>query len=67
MADQKGNLKKDYRSSASNNYSADLIDTDNTVINITLEASSASEASERASEIAFEMGIQISYINIYNF
>ena len=80
--------KKDYRSTASNNYciksaaprhcsselddaqvlhdfSADLVDLDNEVCTIEVEARTESEASEQAERIAFEMGIQVSYINIY--
>lgn len=57
--------KKDYRSTAYNNYSADLVDFDNEVYTIEVEASTESEASEQAERIAFEMGIQVSYINIY--
>ena len=56
--------KKDYRSTAYNNYSADLVDLDNEVY-IEVEARTESEASEQAERIAFEMGIQVSYINIY--
>ena len=57
--------KKDYRSTAYNNYSADLVDLDNEVYTFEVEASSESEASDKAERIAFEMGIQVSYINIY--
>ena len=57
--------KKDYRSTAYNNYSADLVDFDNEVYTFEVEASTESEASEQAERIAFEMGIQVSYINIY--
>ena len=57
--------KKDCRSTASNNYSADLVDLDNEVYTFEVEASTDSEASEQAERIAFEMGIQVSYINIY--
>ena len=57
--------KKDYRSTAYNNYSADLVDFDNEVYTVEVEASTESEASEQAERIAFEMGIQVSYINIY--
>ena len=57
--------KKDYRSTAYNNYSADLVDLDNEVGTIEVEASSESEATDKAERIAFEMGIQVSYINIY--
>ena len=57
--------KKDYRSTAYNNYSADLVDFDNEVCTIEVEARTESEASEQAERIAFEMGIQVSYINIY--
>ena len=57
--------KKDYRSTAYNNYSADLVDLDNEVCTIEVETSSESEASDKAERIAFEMGIQVSYINIY--
>ena len=57
--------KKDYRSTAYNNYSADLVDLDNEVCTIEVEASSESEATDKAERIAFEMGIQVSYINIY--
>ena len=57
--------KKDYRSTASNDYSAELVDFDNEVYTVEVEASTESEASEQAERIAFEMGIQVSYINIY--
>ena len=57
--------KKDYRSTAYNNYSADLVDLDNEVFTFEVEASSESEATDKAERIAFEMGIQVSYINIY--
>ena len=57
--------KKDYRSTAYNNYSADLVDLDNEVYTFEVEARTESEASEQAERIAFEMGIQVSYINIY--
>ena len=57
--------KKDYRSTASNNYSVDAIDLENEVFSFEIEAKSESEASDKANEIALEMGIQVSYINIY--
>ena len=57
--------KKDYRSTAYNNYSADLVDFDNEVCTIEVAARTESEASDKAERIAFEMGIQVSYINIY--
>ena len=57
--------KKDYRSTAYNNYSADLVDLDNEVYTLEVEARTESEASDKAERIAFEMGIQVSYINIY--
>ncbi|MBR5087717.1 MAG: hypothetical protein IKX31_12015 [Muribaculaceae bacterium] len=57
--------KKDYRSTAYNNYSADLVDLDNEVYTLEVEALTESEASDKAERIAFEMGIQVSYINIY--
>jgi transposase len=57
--------KKDYRSTAYNNYSADLVDFDNEVYTFEVEARTESEASDKAERIAFEMGIQVSYINIY--
>ena len=57
--------KKDYRSTAYNNYSADLVDLDNEVYTFEVEASTESEATDKAERIAFEMGIQVSYINIY--
>ena len=57
--------KKDYRSNAYNNYSADLVDFDNEVYTLEIEARTESEASDKAERIAFEMGIQVSYINIY--
>ena len=57
--------KKDYRSTASNDSSAELVDFDNEVYTVEVEASTESEASEQAERIAFEMGIQVSYINIY--
>ena len=57
--------KKDYRSTAYNNYSADLVDFDNEVYTLEIEARTESEASDKAERIAFEMGIQVSYINIY--
>ena len=46
-------------------FSADLVDLDNEVCTIEVEARTESEASEQAERIAFEMGIQVSYINIY--
>ena len=46
-------------------FSADLVDLDNEVYTFEVEARTESEASERAERIAFEMGIQVSYINIY--
>ena len=46
-------------------FSADLVDLDNEVCTIEVEALTESEASEQAERIAFEMGIQVSYINIY--
>ena len=57
--------KKDYRSTAYNNYSADLVDLDNEVYTLEVEARTENEASDKAERIAFEMGIQVSYINIY--
>ena len=57
--------KKDYRSTAYNNYSADLVDLDNEVYTLEIDARTESEASDKAERIAFEMGIQVSYINIY--
>ena len=60
-----GVSKKGFHSTASNNYSADLVDLDNEVYTFEVEASTDSEASEQAERIAFEMGIQVSYINIY--
>ena len=57
--------KKDCRSTASNNYSADLVDLDNEVYTFEVEASTESEATDKAERIAFEMGIQVRYINIY--
>ena len=46
-------------------FSADLVDLDNEVYTFEVEARTESEASEQAERIAFEMGIQVSYINIY--
>ena len=46
-------------------FSADLVDLDNEVYTFEVEASSESEASEQAERIAFDMGIQVSFINIY--
>ena len=46
-------------------FSADLVDFDNEVYTFEVEARTESEASEQAERIAFEMGIQVSYINIY--
>lgn len=60
-----GNCKKDYRSSASNNYCAEVVDLDNEVYTFEVEASSESEAVSKANEFAFEVGIQTNYINIY--
>ena len=46
-------------------FPADLVDFDNEVYTFEVEARTESEASEQAERIAFEMGIQVSYINIY--
>ena len=46
-------------------FSVDVVDLDNEVYTFEVEASTDSEASEQAERIAFEMGIQVSYINIY--
>ena len=46
-------------------FSADLVDLDNEVYTLEVEARTESEASDKAERIAFEMGIQVSYINIY--
>ena len=57
--------KKGYRSSNYNNYMVEVVDLDNEVYTFEVEARTESEASEQAERIAFEMGIQVSYINIY--
>ena len=60
-----GAEKKDCRSTASNNYSVDVVDLENETSTFDIEANTFAEASEQAERIAFEMGIQVSYINIY--
>ena len=60
-----GVSKKGFRSTAYNNYVVDVVDFDNEIHTFEVEASTADEASEQAERIAFEMGIQVSYINIY--
>lgn len=57
--------KKDYRSSAYNNYCAECVDLDNDVNIFEVEASSISEAGDKAESIALEMGLQVNYLNIY--
>ena len=57
--------KKDYRSTAYNNYQDDVIDFDNEVFTLEIEAENFAKASEQAESIAHDMGIQVSYLNIY--
>ena len=60
-----GVSKKGFRSTAYNNYVVDVVDFDNEIHTFEVEARTDNEASEQAERIAFEMGIQVSYINIY--
>lgn len=57
--------KKASRSTALNNYQVDVYDFDNEVSTYEVEAESASEASEKAAQIAMEQGEQVSYCNVY--
>ena len=57
--------KKVASSSKSNNYLVDVVDFDNEVSTYEIEATSASEASEQAEEIAMSAGVQVSYCNVY--
>ena len=58
--------KKAYRSTALNNFTVDVVDFDNEVFTFDVEASTASEASEQAEEIALSAGVQVSYCNVYH-
>ena len=58
--------KKDYRSTAYNNYVVDVIDFDNEIHTFEVEASTADEASEQAAELAMSVGVQVSYCNVYS-
>ena len=59
--------KKGYRSSKSNNsYIVDVYDFDNEVSRFDVEASSPSEASEQAADMATSAGLQVSYCNVYS-
>ncbi len=51
---------------ASNNYVVDVIDFDNEIHTFEVEASTASEASEQAEELAMSQGVQVSYCNVYS-
>ena len=61
-----GVCKKGFRSTASNNYVVDVIDFDNEIHTFEVEASTASEASEQAEELAMTQGVQVSYCNVYS-
>ena len=59
--------KKGYRSSKSNNsYIVDVFDFDNEIHTFEVEASTASEASEQAADMAMSVGVQVSYCNVYS-
>ena len=58
--------KKVASSSKSNNYLVEVVDFDNEVFTFDVEASTASEASEQAEEIAMSAGVQVSYCNVYH-
>jgi hypothetical protein len=58
--------KKDYRSTAYNNYVVDVIDFENEIHTFEVEAVSASEASEQAADMAMSVGVQVSYCNVYS-
>lgn len=57
--------KKVSSSSKSNNYQVDVYDFDNEVSTFAVEAESASEASEKAAQMAMSQGVQVSYCNVY--
>ena len=57
--------KKAYRSTALNNFTVDVIDFDNEIHTFQVEASTASEASEAAADMAMSQGVQVSYCNVY--
>ena len=61
-----GVCKKGFRSTASNNYVVDVIDFDNEIHTFEVEASTASEASEQAADMAMSVGVQVSYCNVYS-
>ncbi len=60
-----GVSKKGFRSTAYNNYVVDVIDFDNEIHTFEVEASTADEASEQATELAMSQGTQVSYCNVY--
>ena len=61
-----GVSKNGFRSTAYNNYVVDVIDFDNEIHTFEVEASTASEASEQAEELAMSQGVQVSYCNVYS-
>ena len=58
--------KKDYRSTAYNNYVVDVVDFENEIHTFEVEAMSASEASKQAADMAMSAGVQVSYCNVYS-
>ena len=55
--------KKGYRSCELNNYKVEVVDFDGATEEFNVEASSHSEAAEKAEALAY--GMQVSYMNIY--
>jgi len=55
--------KKGYRSCELNNYMVEVVDFDGATEEFNVEASSHSEAAEKAEALAY--GMQVSYMNIY--
>ena len=60
-----GVSKKGFRSTAYNNYVVDVVNFENEIHTFEVEASTASEASEQAAELAMSQGTQVSYCNVY--
>ena len=60
-----GVSKKGFCSTAYNNYVVDVVDFDNEIHTLEVEASTADEASEQAAELAMSQGTQVSYCNVY--
>lgn len=57
--------EKGYRSGKYNSFTIDVVDFDNDVHTFEVEAMNANEAGEMAEAMAFEAGILVSYLNVY--